>query len=925
MDFEESSDSEADIEASNEGYEDRDTIKRSKQALGLTRNYVPSWTSRDAFREFFQNWMDGMIEAHKVTRETIRITTNDLDDEWVATAHRPGSKEMIGFIRFLKNKGTLELSNFKAQLPRKALDIGVSTKRTANNTAGTHGEEFKVASLVMVRKGYQVRYESSKYYWSFQFGGRDKRHLYCHLTPMKDTQISKRMLVHSDRTMAGKPRDLVSNIWEDVSAKIGKVYSAKGSQIETSTFLDWIKVSFELNRPPNCIKTPDGDLILSKHFGGRMYLKGLYIGNSATTKALKFGYNMSYGDVNRDRQRLINGSEEAAILAKIWGSAIIAGNEGALREYTRMLRENDLKQWADVNLAEDYIPRPVATKIFAQLLASYPNQEDVFIITKDLKKIPVALPTCLWTSLKRYSLLRTPEEHCHHLLHNAPISTAKETSYSAGVKRALSAALVLDERTRDLKVTFKANPKAHLDLLVVGSDLFINDKFLDFDKSHQHVSCFLSQYGIDAPDFPCDHIIIGLHQSILRELKKQAKISQRSSDSGFSLTLKLGGNLRQMPRLVESTPGKVVGELKVSWSVSESGMVYDIYGLDLMCRVTLHQGLEIDILDLKQVDGDAKCGCRFFVISQRLGNLTFKGLDCNEIYFPMVARNCDHSFFGTPPPSIKLAAEDAPNDASVKMAEIDAKEETNDISQKYNDAPLEIAPVDYSGESKDATTETESRDLSGNPQTDVKVEVEKKLKFSDPGARIAVAPEPMPSVSSEPDPKVEVLKSQTDLLNTTLKSKRRELHTAMQDLQGKDEELTVAAEALESKEIELRQAKAASEAEIQRMSSIMEDLRGDNQQLHESEAERETQLAELTSTIQSLRDEVQQLRDGKTAAEAQHEKLSNEVQRLRAESSEGQKLHQAGATFRRGWCSTVSTTTIEETTHYHHDQARRID
>lgn len=56
MDFEESSDSEADIEASNEGYEDRDTIKRSKQALGLTRNYVPSWTSRDAFREFFQNW-----------------------------------------------------------------------------------------------------------------------------------------------------------------------------------------------------------------------------------------------------------------------------------------------------------------------------------------------------------------------------------------------------------------------------------------------------------------------------------------------------------------------------------------------------------------------------------------------------------------------------------------------------------------------------------------------------------------------------------------------------------------------------------------------------------------------------------------------------------------------------------------------------
>jgi hypothetical protein len=52
MDFEESDFEEI---VDNE-YEDRDTLRRTKQALGLTRNYVPSWTSRDAFREFFQNW-----------------------------------------------------------------------------------------------------------------------------------------------------------------------------------------------------------------------------------------------------------------------------------------------------------------------------------------------------------------------------------------------------------------------------------------------------------------------------------------------------------------------------------------------------------------------------------------------------------------------------------------------------------------------------------------------------------------------------------------------------------------------------------------------------------------------------------------------------------------------------------------------------
>ena len=31
-------------------------LRAGRQALGLTRNYVPDWTTRDAFREFVQNW-----------------------------------------------------------------------------------------------------------------------------------------------------------------------------------------------------------------------------------------------------------------------------------------------------------------------------------------------------------------------------------------------------------------------------------------------------------------------------------------------------------------------------------------------------------------------------------------------------------------------------------------------------------------------------------------------------------------------------------------------------------------------------------------------------------------------------------------------------------------------------------------------------
>jgi hypothetical protein len=47
---------ESDVELSNDLNEDRDVLKKGRQPIGLSRNYVPGWDSRDAFREFYQNW-----------------------------------------------------------------------------------------------------------------------------------------------------------------------------------------------------------------------------------------------------------------------------------------------------------------------------------------------------------------------------------------------------------------------------------------------------------------------------------------------------------------------------------------------------------------------------------------------------------------------------------------------------------------------------------------------------------------------------------------------------------------------------------------------------------------------------------------------------------------------------------------------------
>lgn len=47
---------EKDLSFEEESEDERDVLKPSSHALGLSRWYVIGWTCQDAFREFYQNW-----------------------------------------------------------------------------------------------------------------------------------------------------------------------------------------------------------------------------------------------------------------------------------------------------------------------------------------------------------------------------------------------------------------------------------------------------------------------------------------------------------------------------------------------------------------------------------------------------------------------------------------------------------------------------------------------------------------------------------------------------------------------------------------------------------------------------------------------------------------------------------------------------
>src|ERR1700710_1627265 len=114
---------------------------------------------------------------------------------------------------------------------------------------------------------------------------------------------------------------------------------------------------------------------------------------------------------------------------------------------------------------------------------------------KSLKKIPVQLPDSLWNSLRKSALIRTPEEQRHHQLHNANVAEIPDTPYSKAVQRALGAVLALDSRTKNLNTIFKCGGETGLDLLLEGPNLLINEKWLDFYKSHIKAPCWLSHHS----------------------------------------------------------------------------------------------------------------------------------------------------------------------------------------------------------------------------------------------------------------------------------------------------------------------------------------------------------------------------------------------------------------------------------------------
>jgi hypothetical protein len=154
----------------------------------------------------------------------------------VITASRPGARddpiaEMLGYIRFRKKAGSVEVTNFLASLDPRCLEFGYSTKRGRDSVVGRYGDGLQIAALVLCRNGHHVRITSSSCYWHFGLSGMDEPSLYCRVSEANAETVHRQYGLNNARKASGKPREVTAHLWEDVSILIGRDHGPEGQKI----------------------------------------------------------------------------------------------------------------------------------------------------------------------------------------------------------------------------------------------------------------------------------------------------------------------------------------------------------------------------------------------------------------------------------------------------------------------------------------------------------------------------------------------------------------------------------------------------------------------------------------------------------------------------------------------------------------------
>jgi len=220
-------------------------MAKKRFELGLAKDYVADWTVLNAVREFMQNAID---QSQKSEDNAYNVSYNEELEE-------------------------LRISNKSSVLEKSSLLLGTSTKNETD--IGGFGEGYKLACLVMVRNGIDVRFENygAKEIWTFKFSKLKKYDYKESLVCDVETQAFFKKVPNDNLTIV--------------------LTGLKKEQYEE--YLELL-----IKEDAVTIDTDFGRILMDPEYQGKVYVNGLFV---AKKDCYEYGYDIKpqYIKIGRDR------------------------------------------------------------------------------------------------------------------------------------------------------------------------------------------------------------------------------------------------------------------------------------------------------------------------------------------------------------------------------------------------------------------------------------------------------------------------------------------------------------------------------------------------------------------------------------------------------------------------------------------------
>lgn len=312
--------------------------------ITISPNYVSNWGINEAIREILQNAID---------------------------ADKNGYKKSIYY-----SGDTLYINNEGISLSAKDLILGCSSKSDQDGMIGKYGEGFKLALVVLLRKGMNVYVDNNDKLWSPSFK----------VSEQFGTQV-----LNIEESDDGRGEGLTF------------VISPVDQQLYNSllNYFPCIDESFG-----NVVNCDNGQILLDKQFKGKMYVEGLYI---QTDDNFQYGYNFNSDVVELDRDRkAINYYELRALTAQ---SIVTA------EECNKEIFDAITKSYVDVRDIEEVIDE--ASESFLeeyreQFYEENELEENTLVATesvmKQLEQMDIDVPVVKGTEIQSYLIAKANDK-----------------------------------------------------------------------------------------------------------------------------------------------------------------------------------------------------------------------------------------------------------------------------------------------------------------------------------------------------------------------------------------------------------------------------------------------------------------------------------------------------------------------------------